>query len=115
MLTKLDPQQIIRYVYDENSQAYKVSIVGTELSIALSADDNDSVQIVAMTKTLEAGIHSVAGMKVACVYGSPTAIRISPSDEGEDFYLLSFSACIPVAICAKRIQIEGDCKVVVQG
>lgn len=112
-ISKLDPIQMQRKVYDDQIEANRVTVVGTEMAIELSADDGDSVTAIPMSASLAEGIHSVAGMKTLCLYGS-ASLLVSPSDDGEDFYALSATQLQPLAICARRLKIEGDGLVVVQ-
>lgn len=51
-ISKRDPQQIARYEHDEVLGCKRVSVVGTEMAIELSADDGDSVLVRPETTSL---------------------------------------------------------------
>ena len=112
-ISKADPIQIARRVFDEESDSNRVKLVETEMAIELSAEDGDSVLAVHTSLVLQEGIHSVAGMKTLCLYGSAT-LSVSPHDEGEEFYSISPAETEPKTICARRLKIEGTGTVVVQ-
>lgn len=113
MVSKADPIQIARMVFDEESQANRVKMVDHEMAIELDAADGDSVIAVNESLVLQEGIHSVAGMKTMCKYGS-ASLSVSPHDEGDEFYTITSVELIPKDICARRLKIEGTGTVVVQ-
>lgn len=87
------------------------------MSIAVSHADGDTIGIVSCQKTLSEGVHSCVGMVVAAVYGKDTEVAVSPSEEGEDFIKLVTNLdedYIVVTLCAARIKITGNGKVVVR-
>ena len=110
---KLDPIQMQRKVYDEQIEANRVTVVGTEMGIELSAQDGDSILAIPMSQSLAEGIHSIAGMKTLCKYGE-CSLKVSPLDEGDLWLDLSAAELEPKAICARRLKIEGTGLVVVQ-
>lgn len=112
-ITKLDPVQIQRMAFDEEVNANRAKLVDTEIAVELSAEDGDSVYAIPVSLTLSEGIHSVVGMKTLCKYGA-TNISVSPSDEGDNFYVLAITELEPKSICARRVKIEGAGLVVVQ-
>lgn len=111
--SKLDTIQIQRKVFDEEDESNRVKIINTEMEINVSAEDGDSVYSVPLSLSLSEGIHPVPGMKTICKYGE-CVISVSPSDDGEDFHVLTVVELEPKAICARRLKIDGAGLVVVQ-
>lgn len=111
--SKLDPLQMQRIAFDEDTGANRVTMVNTELAIEISAADGDSAIAVPMSETLAAGVHSIIGMKSLCRYGE-VVISVSPLDTGDLFYTITTTELEPKSICARRIKIEGAGLVVVQ-
>ena len=92
-----DPNQIVRYSYDDEKNASRVTVVETEMAIELDADDGDSVQT--QSRLFEAeltianpiGIDSVNTLKLYCQTlddGANGYVRlyVSPETSGNMWY-----------------------------
>lgn len=117
--SKVDPIHIQQLVFDDETESYKMRMVGTEMSVELSHMDGDSVY--SMTPSMTVSTKDVAqncmGMKRVCAFKSDEApselkIEISPNAEGEEFYtLMTLTAKGPsqvMEICAARIRMSGS-------
>jgi hypothetical protein len=95
----LNSTQVLAEAWSVADNALKIiPAANTQFAVSLDAAD---------------GAVSCVGMKTVCLYGVG-AITVSPSDEGEDFFALSATELVPLAICARRIKITGAGKAVVQ-
>lgn len=126
--TKRDPGQIEQYEHDELANSKRVKLVDTEMSMELSADDGDSVQIqgrldelspvdsspidISMAKEIKVYVKSLsAGQKPSL------SVKISPKDSGNDF--IEIATITPselssgmvmsasLTVLAKRVKIDG--------
>jgi hypothetical protein len=115
MRSKLDPVHIQQYVFDEETESYKVKLIPTEMSIELDAADGDNIRVIPNGSKLNENdqIMSCVGMKTVCLYGEGI-VSISPEDEGDEFYTLIITSLQPKEICARRIKIVGSGKLVMQ-
>ena len=118
--SKIDPVHIVQSVYDEETESNKVSIVGTEMSIAVSIEDGDSVTNLpkSLTMGVEDGIMSCEGMKSYSLYTMPNSdvkVEVSPSKTDDIWFELTtcktttepLMQASPKEICAARIRISG--------
>jgi len=110
----LTGEHVLRRSWSENDEALKIiPAANTEFAIELSADDGDSVLMVANSSTIEdTEEHSCVGMTTVCLYGSGT-VSVSPVDNGDDWHVLTVTPLTPIKICARRIKISGG-KLVMQ-
>lgn len=119
--SKLDPTHIAQLTYDENSEAMKVKMTDSEMSIELDANDGDSVRT-EPTKLTASAIDCTAddnGTDVipaldcqnmrevhVSVDGSGEAqIYVSPNDSGNFFYYIGNNLGGVHQICARRIKV----------
>lgn len=105
---------VLKEAWNPQAHALEVALKNTEVAIALSASEGDSVIAVVPSATLSEGTHSCAGIKTVCRYGDAT-ISVSPDVSGEEWHVLSCEDLTPKEICAMRIKITGAGKVVVRG
>ncbi len=116
--TKIDPIHIQQLVFDEDTESYKMKMVGTEMSVELSHSDGDSVYAIipSMTVSTKDVPQSCSGMKRVCAFKSDDAptelkIEISPKSEGDEFYtiatLINKGPSEVMEICAVRIRMSG--------
>lgn len=119
--SKLDPTHIAQLTYDENSEAMKVKMTDSEMSIELDANDGDSVRTEPTKLTASAIDCTVAdnGTDVipaldcqnmrevhVSVDGSGEAqIYVSPNDSGNFFYYIGNNLGGVHQICARRIKV----------
>lgn len=94
MKTRFDPNQIIQFEHDEETHAKRVKIVGTQIQVALSADDGDSVLTVPKSVIMSPKVNeefdlvNVGTLQIylKCMAEnlSPNLIlQINPLDEGD--------------------------------
>ena len=125
--TKRDINQIQQFEHDEDSNAKRVKMVGTELSIELDHEDGDSVT--SHPAKLVASVTGVtseddeteiippldcSSMRVIHLYPVGTGfleVYLSPVDSGDVFYKVDLEDLKNV--CARRIKVkslgfEGD-------
>lgn len=114
----LNNDQILREIYDHEFGAVKtVPHQNQEFAIAVSHLDNDTVGVVAVQTTVGEGIHSCIGMTRCSLYGVGQVL-VSPTIDGDDFVMVISRDTIevtPIAICAMRIKVVGNAKLVMQG
>jgi hypothetical protein len=119
--TRLDPVHIIRSVYDEAAEAYKVKIQDTELAMELSATDGDSVTAHPV-KLLASAIgvaspaadgtiiiaavdcSSISAVHVSVNGTGTVVVEVSPADSGSYFYSIGGAGAI-IPVCARRIRV----------
>jgi hypothetical protein len=118
----MNERQILDSIYDfENDAIRTVPHQNQEFAIAISHTDNDSAATVAVQEVKEDGIHSCVGMRRAALYGSTAKLSVSPSVDGEDFVVVQDNSIAQMAvspvtnICAVRVKVEGNGKLVLQG
>lgn len=102
-LSKLDANQIVKYTFDEDAQAQRVTIMPTEITF------QGESQVIVQAD----GIVSCTGFEYVCLYGTGT-VSVSPDDDGDTMYALSLTALVPQLICARTIQIVGTGTIVIQ-
>lgn len=103
-LSKLDANQIVKYTFDEDSQAQRVVIMPTEMTF--SAESKTVVQA--------DGFVSCAGYAYVCLFGTGT-VSVSAEDNGSSPIALVLTAGTPALICANTIAIVGTGKIVIRG
>lgn len=92
--SKLDPNQITKIEHDDASGAKRVTMVNTEMSIELDADDGDSVQIqprsysnmVTLGQELDISAYKSLKMYAKSLSGGPhddLKLHISPVASGD--------------------------------
>jgi hypothetical protein len=112
----LNSTQVLAEAWSVADNALKIiPAANTQFAVSLDAADGDNVRTIPNSISISEsdGAVSCVGMKTVCLYGVG-AITVSPSDEGEDFFALSATELVPLAICARRIKITGAGKAVVQ-
>lgn len=119
--SKLDPSQIAQYVYDSVSEAYKVKLQDTDISMELSATDGDSVTSHPAKLTASAlGVVSPADdasdiipaldcsslkdVHVSINGTGTVTVMVSPNDSGSYFYSVGGAGAI-IPICARRVKV----------
>ena len=119
--SKLDANQIAQYVYDSVTEAYKVKIQDTELSMELSAADGDNITAHPAKLTASAlGVESPADdtteiippldcsslreIRVDIDGTGAVDIQVSPSDTGTFFYSVG-GAATNISIFARRVKV----------
>lgn len=118
--TKMDPIHIQQSVYDEDHEANKVMMVGTEMEIAVSIEDGDSVINLpkSLTISVEDGIMLCEGMKSCQLYtmaNSDIKVEVSPSKTKDIWFELTTCKTTteplmqqsPKEICAMRVRLSG--------
>lgn len=81
-MTRLDPVQIFRRVFDEVSKAFRMKLVDTEISMELDHKDGDSVHSVPLHKHMKGvGVLDISECRVIMVHGG--SVKISPDHEDE--------------------------------
>lgn len=103
-ISKLDSSQIIRYTFDEEAQAQRVTIMPTEMSF----------QAESKTVVEADGAVNCAGYAYACLFGTAT-VEISAEEDGSGPVSLTITEGVPVLICATTIIVTGTGKVVIRG
>jgi len=117
--TKRDINQIQQFEHDEKSNAKRVKMVGTEISIELDHKDGDSVtshpaKLSASILGIESSdsdkqilpvldCSSIRTLKIHLDGEGAFQVLLSPSDEGDYFYEASSEDLLN--LCAKRIKI----------
>jgi len=130
--SRLDPNQIAQHLFDEESQANRVTITDTEMAMELSADDGDTVAVEARHWGIKVApgevwpCHQVSRIMVyAKGGGSAGDVRLSVSPETDGHLWadagklieirdgsVAFTASKGVPVMALRAKIEGpeDCE-----
>jgi hypothetical protein len=116
--TRLDPNQVSRIVFDEDLEANRVTIIGTEMSIAVSAEDGDSVQTVPMALRMDLQ----ASEELDCLWAqkavleAPGAVRIEISIDGQTWHELPEKAPNePFEVMAAKIRPLSPCTMILKG
>lgn len=87
--TKRDPGQIVQYEHDEQDNAKRVKMVGTDIAISVDADDGDSVAV--QPRVFEYPITDATPVDItACkelkVYGQGSmTLEVSPLTSGDSW------------------------------
>jgi hypothetical protein len=103
-LSKLDAAQIVKYTFDEEAQAQRVTIMPTEMSFS------------AESKTIAQadGVVSCEGYAYVCLFGTGT-VTVSAETDNSNSVTLTLVAGTPLLICANTIKIVGTGKIVIRG
>ena len=104
-LSDLDTGQLVKRVIDADHDAVRiVNAFNTEVSIALSAEDNDSVQSVARSRTIkpEDGEVDCSSFRRVCSFGDST---FEVSADGASWVARSCSSQVIVELCAMKIKV----------
>ena len=115
--TRLDPTHIMKRVFDESNDSNRVQIVGTEIAIAVSAADGDSVLSapMALRADLQANealdcLHYQKG-----VLEAPQAVTIEASIDGETWFeLATIQPRAPFEIMAAKIRVSAPCTMILR-
>lgn len=112
--TRLDPNQIIKREHDESTDAKRVKIVGTQMQIAISAEDNDSVQSVPRV-----AIHNLVDDQELDVTVYREIVVESNADmqytiNGVLWYAMTYTSGQKMDIMAKKIRFQGNATVMVR-
>ena len=139
MRTKKDPTQIAQFEHDEASNAKRVKMIDTEISMELDHNDGDSVTAHPVNLIVSAiGVNNsdnevvppqnVASIKAIKAYvkitsGTPQGtlkLEVSPTDSGDTFYSLAEinaanGMSTPLELMARRLRVMkgedlGDCE-----
>ena len=102
-ISKMDPTHIVRSTYDEESNAQRVTIMATEMSL------EGSSEVISQAD----GVVNCTGYEYVCLYGTGV-VSISPDDDGATWHVLTLTALEPKLICARTIKIVGTGKIVIQ-
>lgn len=119
--SKLDPSQITQYVYDSTSEAFKVKLQDTDISMELSASDGDSITAHPAKLTASAlGVSSptddasdiIPALDCSSlrevhvsINGTGTVnVMVSPNDSGSYFYSVGGAGAI-LPVCARRVKV----------
>lgn len=109
----ISQQRILQECFDATNQALQVVLKNLEISLALSHEENDSVFAVRRNLAVPANTTvSCAGYQYFCAFESGTLL-LSPKDEGDTFYTITYTPGQPLLICARRLRCSVDC--VIQG
>jgi hypothetical protein len=126
-ITQLDATQAFKRAFDcEHDSIRVIPATNSETEIEISAEDGDSVEAVARSRT---GVEMACGdLRAVCLYASAPEPRqqsevkllVSPDESGNDWYeiyRMTFPTTVCSAvidICAKRLKIEADAQVTVK-
>ncbi len=112
--SKLDPYQIQRMTFDEESNSVKVTMLPVEMAMELSADDGDSVLSIPKMQVIEADadqiIDTSKAKKMNIIAGS--AVACSMVINSQEISLGSLSGIHDV--CSPAIKVAAACIVVLQ-
>lgn len=112
-----DPIRIAQDEHNPDLLAKKVQVVGTEISIAVRADENDSVQV--EPRFFEFNPQSgeefdIHNCKELCVYADPMAtLEISP--DGNTWVPIIMDVHNPVSVLAKKARVNASGSIIVLG
>jgi len=116
---RFDATQLAQMEHDPTAKAKKVKMIDTEMEIAVSADDNDSVEIRPMRQLLEVSPQEEVDCSkhyAICVYG-PTApdLWVSPDASGDEWYNLgTVNVGQTIAITATRLKFNQAVKLIMR-
>lgn len=128
-ITDLDVGQAFKRTFDESDDSIRIKMVeGQQMSLALSADEGDSVQSVPCKKDLAPTGDDCSQLKeISFYFNNPSdsacnfEIQASPDSDGDDFYKINTGtvsaltkAYLKIAICARRVRIEMPAEVAVK-
>lgn len=108
-ITTLDTHQIIKRVICAETEAVRViQAHDTQHEIHISAEQNDSIQAVARTKSIQEsdGILDCSDLRRICLYGD-AIIEVSPLAEGNIWQQVVIQSGQIKEICAVRIRVTG--------
>jgi hypothetical protein len=112
--SKLDPYQIQRITFDEESSAVKVKMIPIEMSMELSADDGDSILSLKQMQVIEAlagqVIDTSKASRMNVVSASPVACSMVINSQ--EISLGNLSGIHDV--CSPAIKVAVACIVVLQ-
>lgn len=109
-ITTLDTHQIIKRVICAETEAVRViQAHDTQHEIHISAEQNDSIQAVARTKSIQEsdGIVDCSSLRRISLYGFAT-VEVSPLAEGNVWQQVVISDGQIKEICAVRIKVSGE-------
>ena len=120
MRSKLDPVQIHQLTFDEESNAVKVKLLGTNIELELNAQDGDSVTAHPAKLTASAmgcelsdsdkdiipalDCSSLKEIRVDINGLGSVSIAVSPVDKGDFFYSIGGAGKV-YSICARRVKV----------
>jgi hypothetical protein len=115
--TRLDPTHIMKRVFDESSDSNRVQIVGTEIAIAVSAADGDSVLSAPM-----AARHDLEALEeLDCLHyqkavlEAPEGVTIEATIDGETWFeLATIQPRAPFEIMVAKIRPLSPCTMIVK-
>jgi hypothetical protein len=98
--------------WSEQDKAFNTKLLSNQFAVELNKNE-DSITCFPASTSMEQGIQSCIGMKTVCLFGEGT-VFVSPSDEGDEWFQLTMVQLVPTSICARRIKLEGNAKLVLQ-
>lgn len=111
--SKLDPYQIQRMTFDEDSNSVKVTMLPMEMAVELSAEDGDSVLAVPKMQVLEvqAGdiINTSAAKKIASHPEAGITAIIGAAEVS-----LGAAPISGLSICVPSVKASIDCTIILQ-
>lgn len=121
MSTKKDPNHVIRDEHDEVLLAKRVTMVGTQISIAVSADDNDSVQtqgrVFEYTPASDTPVDVTVCRDIIAYSSGSIEVFISPEVSGSNWISLGvftdYSTILP--ILARRAKVVSTNPIILLG
>lgn len=116
---RFDVTHLAQMEHDPDAKAKRVKMIDTEMEIAVSADDGDSVEIRPMRQVLEVAPQQEVDCSkyyAICAYG-PTApdLWVSPDAAGEEWYNLgTVNIGQTIAITATRLKFNQQVKLIMR-
>lgn len=121
--SRLDPGQIIQYLYDSATQSAKVSIQNLEMSVELSHNDGDSIytysNTVNGTATTGVAIPCDQYKKIAVYSTTPVGLLVEASPDNTTWVTIDNTNAVYIIkdLCAKYVRMSfssGTVKYVLQ-
>lgn len=117
--SKADPIHIQQLTFNEESKAVRVDLVPTQMNVALTHTDGDSVYTVKRMTVVDAKVGDIINCEEV-----ETICRLTGTIENVHVYLgpedllidaLKLQKAVPTIICVPAIQVKEDCILVLRG
>ena len=115
-ITRFDKTKIAQKEHDVDKDAKRVTIVETDLAIAVSAEDGDSVESVPralrMAITADQELDTLLYREIAVQ--APEGAQISYTIDGQTWHTSPISDAQPIKICAYKVKISTDATILMR-
>ena len=115
-ITRDDKTKIAQKEHDAEKDAKRVTIVETQLAIAISAEDGDSVEslprAVRMAVTADQELDTMLYREIAIQ--APEGAQMSYTIDGQIWHSSLISDAQPIKICAHKIKISTDATILMR-